>query len=63
MLLFIIELFKNYSYSMWGKHCSFPRKLVLIATVFFSIWFFLYKIIFVNLIFFNIELVKNYNYK
>jgi hypothetical protein len=40
ILLFNIELFKNYSYNMWGKHCNFPWKLLLIATMFFSTWFF-----------------------
>jgi hypothetical protein len=40
ILFFNIELVKNYSYNMWGKHCNFPRKLLWIATVFFLIWFF-----------------------
>jgi hypothetical protein len=57
ILFFNMELVKNYSYNMWGKHCNFPRKLLLIATVFFPTWFFLVfvmffpKIIFVNFIF------------
>jgi len=57
ILFFNIELVKNYSYNMWGKHCNFPRKLLWIATVFFLIWFFFCfvlffpKIIFVNFIF------------
>jgi len=40
ILFFNIELVKNYSYNMWGKHCNFPRKLLWIVTVFFLIWFF-----------------------
>jgi hypothetical protein len=57
ILFFNIELIKNYSYNMWGKHCNFPRKLLWITTVFFSTWVFFYflcffkKIIFVNFIF------------
>jgi hypothetical protein len=57
ILFFNIELVKNYSYNMWGKHYNFPRKLLWIATVFFPIWFFFCfviffpKIIFVNFIF------------
>ena len=58
ILFFNIKLVKNYSYNMWGKHCNFPKKLLLIATVFFPTWFFFCvfvmffpKIIFVNFIF------------
>jgi len=57
ILFFNIELVKNYSYNMWGKHCNFSRKLLLIATVFFPAWFFSVfvmffpKIIFINFIF------------
>jgi hypothetical protein len=40
ILFFNIELVKNYSYNMWEKHCNFPCKLLWIATVFFSTWFF-----------------------
>jgi hypothetical protein len=36
ILFFNIELVKNYNYIMWGKHCNFPRKLLWIATMFFS---------------------------
>jgi hypothetical protein len=46
ILFFNIELVKNYSYNMWGKHCNFPRKLLWIATVFFPTWFFLFCYIF-----------------
>jgi hypothetical protein len=67
ILFFNIELVKNYSYNMWGNHCSFSRsrKLLWIATFFFPYSFFLFfsKIIFVNFIFFKIKLIKNYNYK
>ena len=51
---------------MWEKHCSFPHKTLWIARVSLNMDFFSYnffKIIFVNFIFFNIELVENYNYK
>ena len=41
ILFFNIELVKNYSYNMWGKHCNFPQKLLLIATMFFPTLFFL----------------------
>ena len=57
ILFFNIELIKNYSYNTWGKHCNFPRKLLLIATIFFLTWFFSVffmffpKIIFVNFVF------------
>ena len=54
ILFFNIELVKNYSYNIWRKHCSFPHKLLWIATVFFShmvFFLFFYKIIFVNFIF------------
>jgi hypothetical protein len=57
ILFFNIELVKNYSYYMWGKHYNFPRKLLLIATMLFPTWFFFVfvmffpKIIFVNFIF------------
>jgi hypothetical protein len=37
---FNIELVKNYSYNMWGKHCTLHRKLLWIDTVFFPIKFF-----------------------
>jgi len=40
ILFFNVELVKNYSYNMRGKHCNFLRKLLSIATVFFLIWFF-----------------------
>jgi len=57
ILFFNMKLVKNYSYNMWGKHSNFPRKLLLIATVFFHTWFFpvfvmfFPKIIFVKFIF------------
>jgi len=40
ILFFNIELVKNYSYNMLGKHYNFFWKLLLIATVFFPTWFF-----------------------
>jgi hypothetical protein len=51
---------------MWGKHCGFPHKILWITTVSLHMIVFSYnffQIIFVNLIFFNIELFENYNYK
>jgi hypothetical protein len=39
-LFFNIEPVKNYSYNMWGKHFNFPRKLLLVATLFFPTCFF-----------------------
>ena len=45
----------------WGKHCSFPHKTLSIAAIFFLIGFFPFKIIFIGF-FFNIKLIKNYNY-
>ena len=57
ILFFNVELVKNYSYNMRGKHCNFLRKLLSIATVFFLIWFFFCfvmffpKIVYVNFIF------------
>ena len=52
ILFFNIELVKNYNYNMWGKHCSFPHKLLRIATIFFPHGFFnFFLIIFVNFIF------------
>ena len=66
---FNIELVKNYSYNMWRKHCSFPRKLLWIATMFFPTCFFLFFFIFFfsnclcQFYYLNIELFKNYNYK
>jgi hypothetical protein len=55
ILLFNIQLVKNYNYNIWEKHCNFRRKLLWIATVFFPIRFFFVmffsKIIFVNFIF------------
>ena len=54
ILFFNIELVNNYSYNMRGKHCSFPRKLLWIATVFFPHGFFMFffsKFIFINFIF------------
>ena len=41
ILIFNIELVKNYSYNKWENHCSFPRKLLWIASVFFPREFFL----------------------
>jgi hypothetical protein len=55
ILFFNIELVKNYSYNMWGKHCNFPRKLLLIATVFFPTWFF-----FLFLLCFSLKLSVNF---
>ena len=42
----------------WGKHCSFSHKTLSIATTFFLMGFFPFKIIFVGC-FFNIKLVEN----
>jgi hypothetical protein len=51
---------------MWGKYCSFPHKTLWIATMslyigFFFLWFFLKLSL--SILFFNIKLVENYNYK
>jgi len=49
---------------MWGKHCNFPQKLLLIATMFFPTWFFSVfvmffpKIIFVNFIFWIVSWLR-----
>jgi hypothetical protein len=62
ILFFNIELVNNYSYNMRGKHCSFPRKLLWIATVCFSTWFFYIffsKIIFINFIFLILSWLKS----
>jgi len=64
ILFFNIELVKNYSYNTWEKHCNFPWKLLLIATMFFLTWFFSVfviffpKIIFVNFIFLILSWLK-----
>jgi hypothetical protein len=41
----------------WRKHCSFPHKTLLIATTFFLMGFFPFKLSL--LIFFNIKLIDN----
>jgi len=50
---------------MWGKHCRFPHKTPWIATVSLHMVFFLmiFSKLFFLILFFNIELVENYNYK
>jgi hypothetical protein len=68
ILFFNIELIKNYSYNMWGKHCNFPRKLLWIAIIFFSYGSFLFCYVFsqnylYQFYFSNIKLVNNCNYK
>ena len=51
ILFFNIELVKNYSYNMWGKHCNLFWKLLFICySVFSHIVFF---IIFFQIILFN----------
>ena len=64
ILFFNIELVKNYSYNIWGKHCNFFLKItvdcysVFSHMVFFLIFFKLFQFYF-----FNIKLFVNYNYK
>ena len=54
ILVFNIELVKNFSYNMWEKHCNFPHKLLWIAIVFFPTWFFFsFFYVFFFLIFFS----------
>ena len=50
---------------MWGKHCSFPHKILWIATVSLHMVFFLiiFSKLSLSIYFFNIELFENYNYK
>jgi hypothetical protein len=51
---------------MWRKHCSFAYKTLWIATVSLRMVFFFVIIFFklsFSILFFNIELFVNYNYK